>query len=137
VRLRKDLQPVVRNYPSRSSREPRHCSTSALDGNSRLDLQSTSFFVVLPCFACCVFTITVIPKHTAFENIAVFKTSIPLLRIVEVKGYRFVVQKLHYTTRRSIREVIEYYVEINIDGCIREECKNPGVTSPWRLNFVR
>lgn len=34
VRSRKDIEAVVRNYPSRSSREPRHCSTSSVGGNS-------------------------------------------------------------------------------------------------------
>jgi hypothetical protein len=127
VRSRKDIEPAVRNYPSRSSREPRHCSTNAVEGNSRFDLHTSTFCAVLPCFAFCVVTITVIPKQTTVPNIAVYKTLILLLHILKVKGYRFVVQKPHYKPRRSIREVTGYCVGINIDGCIREGSKNP-----WR-----
>jgi len=83
------------------------------------------FCAVLPCVVCCVVTITVIPKQTTVVNIAVFKTFIPLPRIVKVKGYRCVLQKLHYKPRGPMREVTEYYVEIDIDGCIREGSKNP------------
>jgi len=43
---------------------------------------------------------------------------------VKVRGYRFVVQKLHYKPRRSIREGIEHYVELNVGGCVRDGSKN-------------